>query len=62
MMADKDKVLDSHRTDEEIVTEGDLIDRITAEMIVEIGVDKISEETLVMIGIDQKKPLTQEIW
>ena len=55
MKADKDKALDSHKTDEEIVIEGELIDKITAEMIVEIGIDKISEETLVMIEIDQGK-------
>ena len=61
--ADKDKALDSHKTDEEIVIEWELIEKITAEMIVEIGIDKISEEILVMIGIDQEKeaPLPEEI-
>ena len=49
-IVDKDK--DRHKTDEEAVIEGELIDKISAEMIVEIEVDKISEETLAMIEID----------
>ena len=35
--ADKDKALDSHKTDKEMVIEGKLIDKITTEMIVEIS-------------------------
>ena len=54
-MADKDKDLDSHKIDEETVIEGELIDKITVEMIVEIRVDKISEGILVMTKTDQEK-------
>ena len=55
MMADKDKDLNSHKIDEEIVIEGELIDKIIVEIIVEIVVDKISEGILVMTEIDQEK-------
>ena len=55
IMADKDKDLDSHKIDEETVTEGELIDKITVEMILEIGVDKISEGILVMTETDHEK-------
>ena len=51
-IVDRDKALDRHKTDEDTVIEGELIDKISAEMIVEIEVDKISEETLAMIEID----------
>ena len=51
-IVDKDNTLDRHKMDEETVIEGELIDKISAEMIVEIEVDKISEETLTMIEID----------
>ena len=51
-IADTDKALDRHKTEEEIVIEGELIDKISSEMIVEIEVDEISEETLAMIEID----------
>ena len=62
-LVDKDKVLDRHKTDEETVIEGEHIDKISAEMIVEIEVDKISEETLAMIEIDYSKeaPHPEEI-
>ena len=39
-IVDKDKALDRHKTEEETVIEGELIDKISAEMIVEIEVDK----------------------
>ena len=58
MKVDKDKALDSHKTDEKIVIEGVLIDNITAEMILGIAIDRMSEETLAMIGIDQEKEVT----
>ena len=54
-MADKGKDLDSHKIDEETVIEGELIDKSTVEMIVEIRVDKISEGILVMTETDQEK-------
>ena len=41
-IVDKYEALDRHKTDEETVTEGELIYNISAEMIVEIEVDKIS--------------------
>ena len=55
MMVDRDKILDRHKMDEEMVIEEELIDKITTEMIVEIEIDKISEETLAMIEIDPGK-------
>ena len=51
-IVDKDKALDRHKTDKETLIEGELTDKISAEMIVEIEVDKTSEETLATIEID----------
>ena len=55
MMADRDKILDRHKIDKEMVIEEELVYKITAEMIVEIEIDTISEETLAMLEIDQGK-------
>ena len=55
MMVEKDKALDCHKTGEETVIEGELKDKIIAEMMVEIEVDKILEETLAVLEIDQGK-------
>ena len=51
-IVDKNKALDRHKTDEETVIEGKLIDKTSAEMIVEIEVGITSEETLAMIETD----------
>ena len=63
IMADKDKDLDSHKIDDKTVIEGELIDKITVEMLVEIGVKKISEGILEMTETDQEKEaLHPEEW